>query len=112
MSYYNQHCGVSHVRTCSPSATPSTQEADLARTSGQHLSRYVGRNHSLTIRVIEAGQQEQPLELPPGAVAMLMDILGAMAAGKGITIIPENAELTTVQAAEILNVSRRSLSNY
>lgn len=51
-------------------------------------------------------KQEQPLELPAGAVQMLMDILEAMAMGRGVTIIPENAELTTVQAAEILNVSR------
>jgi excisionase family DNA binding protein len=35
-----------------------------------------------------------------------MDILEAMAAGRGIAIFPENAELTTVQAAELLNVSR------
>ena len=35
-----------------------------------------------------------------------MDILEAMAAGRGVTIIPENAELTTVQAVEVLNVSR------
>ena len=29
-----------------------------------------------------------------------------MASGQGITIIPEDAELTTVQAADILHVSR------
>jgi excisionase family DNA binding protein len=50
--------------------------------------------------------QEQPIELPAGAVALLMDVLEAMAAGRGVTIIPENTELTTVEAARILNVSR------
>jgi excisionase family DNA binding protein len=48
----------------------------------------------------------EPIELPAGAVALLMEILEAMAAGRGVTIIPENAELSTVQAAEVLNVSR------
>jgi excisionase family DNA binding protein len=49
---------------------------------------------------------EAPIELPAGAVALLQDILEAMAAGHGITMIPENAELTSVQAAELLSVSR------
>jgi excisionase family DNA binding protein len=80
---------------------PTAQEAALARVSGQHLSRYAGRRGPLTLQV-----EEEPLELPAGAVALLMDILEAMAAGRGVTIIPENAELTTVQAAEVLNVSR------
>ncbi len=39
-------------------------------------------------------------------MTLLMDILEAMAAGRGMTLIPENAELTTVEAAEVLNVSR------
>lgn len=77
----------------------------MARVSGQVLSRYVRRKRPLTLRVREEGQ-EKPLELPAGAVAMLMEILEAMAAGRGVTLMPENAELTTVQAADVLNVSR------
>jgi excisionase family DNA binding protein len=77
----------------------------LARVSGQRLLRYAGRNRPLCLRVMDAGQ-EQSLELPAKAVDLLMEILEVMAAGRGVSLIPENAELTTVQAAEILNVSR------
>jgi excisionase family DNA binding protein len=86
-------------------SAPTAQDATLARISGQRLSVYARRKKSLSLQVAEAGQ-EQPIELPAGAVALLMDILEAMAAGRGVTIIPENAELTTVEAASILNVSR------
>ena len=84
---------------------PTAEDSALARVSAERLSRFVGRNQSLSLRVMEAGQ-EQPLDLPAGAVVLLMEILEAMAAGRGISVIPENAELTTVQAAAILNVSR------
>ena len=84
---------------------PSAQDAALARASGQLLSRYTQGHGPLRLRVRDAGQ-DQPLELPKGAAALLMDILEAMATGRGVTLIPENAELTTVQAAEILSVSR------
>ncbi|MDX8354835.1 helix-turn-helix domain-containing protein [Cognatiyoonia sp. IB215182] len=84
---------------------PSAQEAAVARASGQLLSRYARDKAPLKLRVTD-GEQAEPIELPAGAVALLMDILEAMAAGQGITIMPENAELTTVQAAEVLNVSR------
>jgi excisionase family DNA binding protein len=96
---------MSAVATPHRQLPPTVQDAAMARASGQRLSPYVGRNRSLSLRVMEAGQ-EQALELPAGAVALLMDILEAMAAGRGISLIPENAELTTVQAADILNVSR------
>lgn len=84
---------------------PTAQDASLARVSGQSLSRFARRHKPLSFKVKGAGQ-EQPIELPAGAVAVLMDVLEAMAAGRGVTIIPENAELTTVEAASILNVSR------
>jgi excisionase family DNA binding protein len=84
---------------------PTARDSAIARDSGQRLSRYVRRNRSLTFHV-EAEQEQPPIQLPAGAVALLMEILEAMAAGQGITLIPENAELTTVEAADVLNVSR------
>jgi excisionase family DNA binding protein len=84
---------------------PSAQDAAIARVSGQALSRYARTQSPLKLRVTDA-EQAEPIELPAGAVALLMDILEAMAAGRGLRLIPENAELTTVQAAEVLNVSR------
>ncbi len=68
---------------------PSAQDAAMARVSGQVLSPFVQRKGSLKLKVREAGQ-DQPLELPAGAVALLMDILEAMAAGRGVTLVPES----------------------
>jgi len=84
---------------------PTPQEAAIARISEQTLSRYAKAHVPLKLRLSDA-EQAEPIELPASAVALLMDILEAMAAGCGVTIIPENAELTTVQAAGVLNVSR------
>ena len=84
---------------------PSEQDAALARSSRQLLACYAKGKGPLALRVKDAGQ-DRPLELPVGAVVLLIDILDAMAAGRGVTILPENAELTTVQAARVLNVSR------
>ena len=83
---------------------PTARDSAIARDSGERLSRYVRHNRPLTMRV--EAEHEQPIQLPAGAVTLLLDILEAMAAGRGIAIIPENAELTTVEAAEVLNVSR------
>ncbi len=84
---------------------PSEREAILARTSKQLLSRYAREDQSLTVQVMDADHDE-PIESPAGVVILLTDILGAMASGQGITLISEDAELTTVQAADILHVSR------
>ena len=84
---------------------PTPRDAAIARSSGQVLSRYTGMDRPLKLRVRDS-EQEQPIELPAGAVELLMHVLEAMAAGQGVTLIPQSAELTTVQAADVLNVSR------
>jgi excisionase family DNA binding protein len=84
---------------------PTERESIVARASKQLLSRYAREDQPLTLQVIDADHDE-PLELPARAVTLLMDILGAMASGQGVTLIPEDAELTSMQAADILHVSR------
>ena len=61
---------------------PTANDAAIARLSGQRLSRLARTNRSLMFRV--EAEQEQPIELPARAVALLMDILEAMAAGRAI----------------------------
>jgi excisionase family DNA binding protein len=46
------------------------------------------------------------IELPEGIHSLLVAIVENLKAGNGVTVIPMHAELTTVEAAEILNVSR------
>lgn len=85
----------------------SSRDAAIARASKQLLARLVEPNQSLHVHVLIAdSHQKKPIELPADIVSVLIDILETMASGRGVTLIPENAELTTVEAATVLNISR------
>lgn len=80
---------------------PSAHDAALARASRDMLARHTKRKAPLELLL-----RDRPIELPAGAVSLLVAILDAMGSGRGVTILAEDAELTTVQAARALNVSR------
>jgi excisionase family DNA binding protein len=86
---------------------PTTEEADLARQSSRALSRFAGRE-ALRVRVQTKGnsRETESVTIPAPAVRLLLEILNQMAQGNAVTIIPIHAELTTQQAADVLNVSR------
>lgn len=84
---------------------PSKDDVELARASGQRLAPYARGGRPLMLRVRDANHEEA-IELPAGAVKLLMAVLEDMASGRAVTILPQSAELTTQQAADVLNVSR------
>jgi len=55
---------------------------------------------------------ETTLTVPRAALDLLAQILGHMSEGRGVSIVPSTAELTTQQAADMLNVSRPFSSAY
>ncbi len=57
----------------------------------------------IEIQVQETGDS---ILIPKNVFMLLLDILEKMAHGKSITIIPSDSDITTQQAARILNVSR------
>lgn len=85
---------------------PTASETVLARASSRLLAFHAGKHHDLVIQIVEEGRPTDCLALPASAVRLLVDILTEMADGNAVTLIPVHAELTTQQAADLLNVSR------
>jgi excisionase family DNA binding protein len=92
---------------------PTAADTELARDSSRQLSKLLGRQHDIgkqfsnfQLRVQTVNEPEEIVVIPVSALRLLTDILTQMARGNAVTLIPVHAELTTQQAADILNVSR------
>jgi len=58
-----------------------------------------------TLRPSLHGEQ-QAVTLPPALAQLLGEVLGRLAQGEALTILPAERELTTQEAADLLGVSR------
>jgi excisionase family DNA binding protein len=92
---------------------PTAADAALARDSSRQLSKLLGGKHDVgkqfsnfQILVQMVDGPEEVVVVPVSALRLLTDILTQMARGNAVTLMPVHAELTTQQAADILNVSR------
>ena len=68
-------------------------------------STRLSKKRSSIVR-IKLQEEAEFLEIPPKALSLLHYIVSLMADGKSITLIPSDSEVSTQEAAELLNVSR------
>ncbi|HVW25501.1 MAG TPA: excisionase family DNA-binding protein [Polyangiaceae bacterium] len=93
--------------TASALKIPTTKDSEQAQVAVRALSGFLRRKSIRTIRVQQEGSKEEvSVSVPREAFELFLDILGQMANGNAVSIVPVHAELTTQQAADMLNVSR------
>jgi excisionase family DNA binding protein len=88
---------------------PSEADAVLAKETSRMLASHIRDSDPIELKIPDLPSAEGTLRLPVSAVRLLVRILEEMARGNAVTLIPVHAELTTQEAAEMLNISRPSL---
>lgn len=89
-------------------AVPDETDAAQAAEAVDVLERFLRRHPTVNGASVSltAASADASLEIPGHALRALVDILAEIANGNAVTVAPVHAELTTQQAADLLNVSR------
>ena len=82
------------------------QDADMARVAQRLIMEALDRSKAVAITLTSNRGKQTAIEVPPAALKLIGQLLGAMAEGRPITVLPSSREFTTVEAAHFLNVSR------
>ncbi len=86
---------------------PAVDDAMLAREALVQVRRVLAAHPRDDEPVrLTVDDDHETVTVPRMAVDLLVRVLANMAAGQGVTLVPSHAELTTQQAADLLNVSR------
>jgi excisionase family DNA binding protein len=87
-----------------PVFPPADEEQQVHRLSAALQQDGSSQDDGKRAKLVSPSEEE--LEIPSSVYEVLVRVVREMDRGNGITIIPVHAELTTQQAAELLNVSR------
>lgn len=84
----------------------SEEEKAMVKSAEQMLMKSLDHSKAATITVQADDGTTPTVSVPPQVLKVLAQALGAMARGQPIMLIPQKQELSTVEAANFLNVSR------
>jgi excisionase family DNA binding protein len=86
---------------------PTEADARLARESSRSLAAHKpGRRAGVRIQLLGDGEKTETITVPASALRLFLRLLTEMSQGNAVALIPTHAELTTQEAADLLNVSR------
>ena len=86
---------------------PDSKEMELAESIGKELSALCQLKNKEEIEIVfKKDDKEVALPFPRKAIHFVIKIMEQMALGNSVTLIPLHAQLTTQEAADLLNVSR------
>ena len=84
---------------------PTQMEVEEAKVFSRTLSKFASTDRAqLTIKV--ANGEADDIILPGHVLQILLDVLSEMSKGNAISLIPHHQEISTQEAAKLLNVSR------
>ena len=83
----------------------SSDELGLAQRSRGIFARHTDKKGRVMLHIQE-GKAKESLIIPAAAARLFQDILAQMSEGNMVSVMTQQGELTTQQAADLLNVSR------
>lgn len=89
------------------SINPGDVDAEVAERAARRIRDYLASHPGDDLlEVLGETGDDDALVIPRATAVMFAQILGLLGQGRGVQIMPREAELTTQQAADMLNVSR------
>ncbi len=102
--------GADRSQTITP-VTPSAVEALLAQETSRRLEDVVDDETVHRFQLIRDDEPGEVFAIPAVAMQLLVQMLAEMGQGHAVALTPVQSEVTTQQAADMLNVSRPYLVN-
>lgn len=86
------------------------EEVELAKAAQRCIVSALDHSRAVNIAIVEDGVEKLDnsplLRLPPKVLRLIADLLGSLAEGKAVAIVPKDLDITTQEAAMFLNISR------
>ena len=78
----------------------------MARVAQRCIMEALDHSRAAAITLTTDKGEHPTVQVPPAALKLIGQLLGAMSEGRSVTLLPAGQEFTTVEAANFLNVSR------